>query len=184
MLERRGRGSALTICLPECGESSKGATARAWPGDAHSYSPPSRPACLLTIAAATSSRLTPTYPIPTPTCWPAHFPDDAQRMLLTFARAPYTVGAELSARHPADRLWRPIRCRLRLSQMSRPPPAPCRRVGRAHAKWGGAVCTRLGCKQHVYVRARSRCTRSAQCRGRVSADWGGGTEEYQSAPTV
>ena len=126
------------------------------------------------IAAATSSRLTPTYPIPTPTCWPAHFPDDTQRMLLTFARAPYTVGAELSARHPADRLWRPIRCRLRLSQMSRPPPAPCRRVGRAHAKWGGAMCTRLGCKQHVYVRARSRCTRSAQCRGRVSADWGGG----------
>ena len=68
LLERRGRGSALTICLPECGESSKGATARAWPADAHSYSPPSRPACLLMIAAATSSRLTPTYPIPTPTC--------------------------------------------------------------------------------------------------------------------
>ena len=42
LLERRGRGSALTICLPEseCGESSKGATARAWPADAHSYSPP------------------------------------------------------------------------------------------------------------------------------------------------
>ena len=40
MLERRGRGSALTMCLPECGESSKGATARAWLGDAHSYSPP------------------------------------------------------------------------------------------------------------------------------------------------
>ena len=40
LLERRGRGSALTICLPECEESSKGATARAWLGDAHSYSPP------------------------------------------------------------------------------------------------------------------------------------------------
>ena len=40
LLERRGRGSALTICLPECRESSKGATARAWLGDAHSYSPP------------------------------------------------------------------------------------------------------------------------------------------------
>ena len=137
LLERRGRGSALTMCLPECGESSKGATARAWLGDAHSYSPPSRPACLLMIAAATSSRLTPTCPILTPTCRPAHFSDDAQRMLLTL-RAHPTVGAELSARPPADRLWRPIRCRLRLAQcqMSRPPAVPCRGERRAHAKWG------------------------------------------------
>ena len=40
LLERRGRGSALTICLPECGESSKGATARAWLGCAQLLFPP------------------------------------------------------------------------------------------------------------------------------------------------
>ena len=48
------------VCLPECGESSKGATARAWLGDAHSSSPPP-PAYLLTHDRCrhASSRLAP-----------------------------------------------------------------------------------------------------------------------------
>ena len=60
--ERRGRGSVLTICLARVWrEHIKGATARAWLDDAHSYiSHPSRLRCLLMIAStATSSRLTP-----------------------------------------------------------------------------------------------------------------------------
>ena len=133
------------IYVSPSGESSKGATARAWLGDAHSYSPPSRPAGLLMIVAATSvlgshSRSIPPYPLPHVD---QHTSPTTRSACFSRLRAYPTVGAELSARPPTDRLWRPIRCRLRLSQMSRPPAVRCRGERRAHAKWGGVRCGTL-----------------------------------------
>ena len=60
-------------------------------------------------------------------------------MLLTLRAYHYSVGDELSARglRHMNRLWRPIQCRLRISQRSRPPAVNCRVEKGGHTQSGG-----------------------------------------------
>ena len=120
------------------------------------FPPPSRPACLLMIAAATSSRLTPTCPISTPTSpnVDQHTSPTTRSALSRCART-YTVGGP-SYRCSASGGYAVATESMSVAAFSDEPatrgPLPGEKGALDWSAQAACICTR----------ARSRCTRSAQ----------------------